>query len=1589
MIRNVNSFSNVQMPKMNGQVEKNKGMMSDPISMKASNPSDILNAMSMQGVQNKISFGARVTEAALKSRTPVSRVTENVSHFPLHAVTNRFGKLCGRVSDFTGKGVKIDIDIPTYIRGLFAYAKNAAGVSGLFIGALVTGIFAGIELDKEKVKDEQLLKKLKILQEHALMSPDEEGRDSNDETVQKYVSNFSTNLGASNIVPEYQKHYERLLVLFNKAGFSNEETAKLFTKFMAEAMLLTPRRLTENVQNYVKDLAKDGLTPHCNDVFVTDAKGCIHDKPFPDANLFREYASDVKIINSVNDRKFKLTFANEILQKFYAGVSKNDKKHRRRGGTVGQKLESHIAYGARDLGAYPVVLPENVSVSSKEKGISEKDYMAGLFGYLAQNFAGSGFRAGIVLSDVFAATPLRNESPAVSKIQELSIDLNSGKRVSSDTDVKLGYIGLNRLEIKKAFSLPENTPVFDVMLEPFKQAGYTLEETAQLVTAAVADALKQTPRELSDNVFGYISSTDNAGFDLNKMLYSEYEMSLYKPENFCEYLTNKSMEIRSAADEVFNTAQNAISGLEKVSAEKFYVPRPELDEYDKKFLETNDPGYLTGTKPSNTILPLYKGSAVKNANAPILVKTNDCATADTEVESNSASRGANRVAEYSKTSADERLKNMDSETSEKVSDKTSARTGVSGTSNTRVKESEKEYAQKTPSNDAGKTADKASDISVNKPRVRIVPKSETKVSVDDNISVDKAPDISVNKPRVRIVPKSETKVSVNNNISVDNRTIGFIKSLFGLAYIPESKSSLVNYPEITPEEYADGMLSITQKVTGLSGHTLMKLVLEVGRLTDKDLKENDDPVTSVSDYMHNLNSGSDKIDFNLFAARFTEHLARVVRVHPFVVADFIADYVLKSDVESLSVRADSEGIPVDKALQDEFFGLKNKPFVKRTNNAEGSGTTSNDSTKEFESRQPRLTEAPSVTTPIVERTQTYDSLTVAGDEPKQSVEVRNTEKTQVQNEEPETGKVEKPKIDVIERTDNKSNGVYFIHGQSSVKPQTDKQSQSWNRFVYDLIPENKKKSSQSGGILRVVSPRVSYKPSDIVSGSMTKTEQSQTTEISSVITTDGIQTKAPEPRTVAGDEPKQSVEVQNTEKPQVQNVELEAGKVDAHQTTEAPSVTTTDGVQNTESSAKTEKSKTTVAKEQKLLKALDVYNNLSAEEKASVDNVSELLLNGLIFASPAEKELKRNLYSGALSLMLTSKEDLSKVNQKLTGLVYLNNGVKKLFKKPERFAQNYNELLDYLKESTPSKDSETVEVTLLENLAKFPALLSEGKEKVEDSINDMVSDITDEFGEISNLKEKLLDAASRYPFLYVADSGFVMNNLSGKNSLSAFVNNLFAQNGWVSEKMNLLTPSEHLDLAFEVPSLFASAVPIKNAFVDKDNELSKYSCLAIYENISPAEFLNCIKQEPRILKMNNKTFSESVLSIIDDASETGVLKTFEREGISVTDESGQKKTLDGKTFVQYVKQRPDLLFDNLEKQAKKVNYINGLYKNGTKEDTFYEAVLDPSSGADLLASSKHELFEKFKADKKNAIAQADTKWENTYKNSLANSFKNR
>lgn len=1511
MIRNVNSFSNVQMPKMNGQVEKNKGMMSDPISMKASNPSDILNAMSMQGVQNKISFGARVTEAALKSRTPVSRVTENVSHFPLHAVTNRFGKLCGRVSDFTGKGVKIDIDIPTYIRGLFAYAKNAAGVSGLYIGALVTGIFAGIELDKEKVKDEQLLNKLKILQEHALMSPDEEGRDSNDETVQKYVSNFSTNLGASNIVPEYQKHYERLLVLFNKAGFNNEETAKLFTKFMAEAMLLTPRRLTENVQNYVKDLAKDGLTPHCNDVFVTDAKGCIHDKPFPDANLFREYASDVKIINSVNDRKFKLTFANEILQKFYAGVSKNDKKHRRRGGTVGQKLESHIAYGARDLGAYPVVLPENVSVSSKEKGISEKDYMAGLFGYLAQNFAGSGFRAGIVLSDVFAATPLRNESPAVSKIQELSIDLNSGKRVSSDTDVKLGYIGLNRLEIKKAFSLPENTPVFDVMLEPFKQAGYTLEETAQLVTAAVADALKQTPRELSDNVFGYISSTDNAGFDLNKMLYSEYEMSLYKPENFCEYLTNKSMEIRSAADEVFKTAQNAISGLEKVSAEKFYVPRPELDEYDKKFLETNDPGYLTGTKPSNTILPLYKGSAVKNANAPILVKTNDCATADTEVESNSASRGANRVAEYSKTSADERLRNMDSE-----------------------------------------TADKASDISVNKPRVRIVPKSET--------SVNMTPEI------------------------IDNRTTGFIKSLFGLAYIPESKSSLVNYPEITPEEYVDGMLSITQKVTGLSGYSLMNLVLTVGRLTDRNLKENYEPVTNVSDYMRNLSSASEKTDFNLFSARFTEHLARAVRVHPFVVADFIADYVLKSDVESLSVRADSEGIPVDKALQDEFFGLKNKPFVKRTNNAEGSGTTSNDSTKEFESRQPRLTEAPSVTTPIVERTQTSDSLTVAGDEPKQSVEVRNTEKTQVQNEEPETGKVENPVVDVIEGTDNKQPvGELNEPGKSAVKPQTDKQSQSWNRFVYDLIPENKKKSSQSGGILRVVSPRVSYKPIESVSDKTPETKQSQTIEIPSVITTDGIQTKAPEPRTVAGDESKQSVEVQNTEKPQVQNVEPEAGKV------EAPSVITTDGVQNTESSAKTEKSKTTVAKEQKLLKALDVYNNLSAEEKASVDNVSELLLNGLIFASPAEKELKRNLYSGALSLMLTSKEDLSKVNQKLTGLVYLNNGVKKLFKKPERFAQNYNELLDYLKESTPSKDSETVEVTLLENLAKFPALLSEGKEKVEDSINDMVSDITDEFGEISNLKEKLLDAASRYPFLYVADSGFVMNNLSGKNSLSAFVNNLFAQNGWVSEKMNLLTPSEHLDLAFEVPSLFASAVPIKNAFVDKDNELSKYSCLAIYENISPAEFLNCIKQEPRILKMNNKTFSESVLSIIDDASETGVLKTFEREGISVADESGQKKTLDGKTFVQYVKQRPDLLFDNLEKQAKKVNYINGLYKKGTKEDTFYKAVLNPAYGANLLTSSKHELFEKFKADKKNAIAQADTKWENTYKNSLANSFKNR
>lgn len=1562
MIRTVNSFSNVQMPKMNGQVEKNKGMMSDPISMKASNPSDILNAMSMQGVQNKISFGARVTEAALKSRTPVSRVTENVSHFPLHAVTNRFGKLCGRVSDFTGKGVKIDIDIPTYIRGLFAYAKNAAGVSGLYIGALVTGIFAGIELDKEKVKDEQLLKKLKILQEHALMSPDEEGRDSNDETVQKYVSNFSTNLGASNIVPEYQKHYERLLVLFNKAGFNNEETAKLFTKFMAEAMLLTPRRLTENVQNYVKDLAKDGLTPHCNDVFVTDAKGGIHDKPFPDVNLFREYASDVKIINSVNDRKFKLTFANEILQKFYAGVSKNDKKHRRRGGTVGQKLESHIAYGARDLGAYPVVLPENVSVSSKEKGISEKDYMAGLFGYLAQNFAGSGFRAGIVLSDVFAATPLRNESPAVSKIQELSIDLNSGKRVSSDTDVKLGNIGLNRLEIKKAFSLPENTSVFDVMIEPFKQAGYTLEETAQLVTAAVADALKQTPRELSDNVFGYISSTDNAGFDLNKMIDHEYEMSMYKPENFDKYLINKSEEIRSVANKVFVASQSDLGGGRKVDAKRVYVDRPELNEYDVKFLETLDPGYLTDTKPSNEKLPLYVGYDVKDAYVKDqdIVNPYKITTGSTEVPGNRLVRNGNIG--YSPTPVEKGITPMPEPESEKVSDKTSARTGVSGTANTPVKESEKENAPMTPANDTGKTVDK---------------------------TPDKASDISVNKPRVRIVPKSETSVDQISEI-IDKRTIGFIKSLFGLAYIPESKSSLVNYPEITPEEYADGMLSITQKVTGLSGHTLMKLVLEVGRLTDKDLKENDDPVTSVSDYMHNLNSGSDKIDFNLFAARFTEHLARVVRVHPFVVADFIADYVLKSDVESLSVRADSEGIPVDKALQDEFFGLKNKPFVKRTNNAEGSEKPSNDSTKEFESRQPRSTEAPSVTTPIVERTQTYDSLTVAGDEPKQSVEVRNTEKTQVQNEEPETGKVEKPKIDVIEGTDNKQPvGELNEPGKSAVKPQTDKQSQSWNRFVYDLIPENKKKSSQSGGILRVVDPSVGYKPIESVSDKTPETKQSQTTEIPSVITTDGIQTKAPEPRTVAGDEPKQSVEVQNTEKPQVQNVELEAGKVDAHQTTEAPSVTTTDGVQNTESSAKTEKSKTTVAKEQKLLKALDVYNNLSAEEKASVDNVSELLLNGLIFASPAEKELKRNLYSGALSLMLTSKEDLSKVNQKLTGLVYLNNGVKKLFKKPERFAQNYNELLDYLKESTPSKDSETVEVTLLENLAKFPALLSEGKEKVEDSINDMVSDITDEFGEISNLKEKLLDAASRYPFLYVADSGFVMNNLSGKNSLSAFVNNLFAQNGWVSEKMNLLTPSEHLDLAFEVPSLFASAVPIKNAFVDKDNELSKYSCLAIYENISPAEFLNCIKQEPRILKMNNKTFSESVLSIIDDASETGVLKTFEREGISVTDESGQKKTLDGKTFVQYVKQRPDLLFDNLEKQAKKVNYINGLYKNGTKEDTFYEAVLDPSSGADLLASSKHELFEKFKADKKNAIAQADTKWENTYKNSLANSFKNR
>lgn len=1564
MIRNVNSFSNIQMPKMNGQVEKNKGMMTEPISMKASNPSDILNAMSMQGVQNKISFGARVTEAALKSITPVSRVPENASHFPLHAVTNRFGKLCGRVSDFTGNGVKIDIDIPTYIKGLFAYAKNAAGVSGAYIGALIAGIFAGIEIDNEKVKDEQLLNNLKVLQELAAKSFGPEEIDSKDKKkVQECVNNFSKNLKASNIAPEYQKHYERLLVLFNRAGFSDEETAKLFTKFMAEAMLLTPRRLTENVQNYVKNLAKDGLTPHCNDVFVPDVKGGrIYDQDFPDVNLFREYASDVKKINCFKDPGFMFTFANDILQTFHAGAAADDPDYKSISGkTVGQEMADHIAYSARDLGVYPVVVPENVPVSSKEKGISEKDYMSGLFGYLAQNFAGSGFRAVIVLSDVFAAASLRNESPAVSKIHKLSNDLNSGKRVSPDTNVKLGNIGLNRLEIKKAFSLPEDTPVFDVMLEPFKQAGYTLEETAQLVTAAVSDALMQTPRELSDNVFDYISSTDNAGFDLNKMIDHEYEMSMYKPENFDKYLINKSEEIRSVANKVFVASQSDLGRGRKVDAKRVYIDRPELNEYDVKFLETLDPGYLTDTKPSNEKLPLYVGYDVKDAYVKDqdIVNPHKITTGSTEVPGNRLVRNGNIG--YSPTPVEKGITPMPEPESEKVSDKTSARTNLSGTENAPVKEFEKGHSAVTPSSGTVKTGD-------------------------------------INKPRVRIVPKSETSVNMTPEF-IDNRTTGLIKSLFGLAYIPESKSSLVNYPEITPEEYADGMLSITQKVTGLSGYSLMNLVLTVGRLTDRNLKENYEPVTNVSDYMRNLSSASEKTDFNLFSARFTEHLARAVRVHPFVVADFIADYVLRSDVESLSVRADSKGCPADKALQEEFLGLKNKLYVKRTDNAEGSEKLSNDSTKEFESRQPRTTEAPSVTTPIVERTQTFDSLTDAGYEPKQSVEVRNTEKTQVQNEEPETGKVENPKIDVIERTDNKSNEVYFIPGQSSVKPQTKKQPQlrdiektnvNYNppRFVNDVIPENKK-YPQSGGILRVVSPRVSYKPIESVSDKTPETKQSQTTEIPSVTTTDGVQTKAPEPRTVAGYEPKQSVEVQNTEKPQVQNVELEAGKVDAHQTTEIPSVMTTDGVQNTESSAKTEKSKTTVAKEQKLLKALDVYNNLSAEEKASVDNVSELLLNGLIFASPAEKELKRNLYSGALSLMLTSKEDLSKVNQKLTGLVYLNGGVKKLFRKPEKFAQNYNELLDYLKESTPSKDSETVEVTLLENLAKFPALLSEGKEKVEDSINDMVSDITDEFGEISNLKEKLLDAASRYPFLYVADSGFVMNNLSGKNSLSAFVNNLFAQNGWVSEKMNLLTPSEHLDLAFEVPSLFASAVPIKNAFVDKDNELSKYSCLAIYENISPAEFLNCIKQEPRILKINNKTFSESVLSIIDDASETGVLKTFEREGISVTDESGQKKTLDGKTFVQYVKQRPDLLFDNLEKQAKKVNYINGLYKNGTKEDTFYEAVLDPSSGADLLASSKHELFEKFKADKKNAIAQADTKWENTYKNSLANSFKNR
>ena len=1510
MIRTVDSFSNVQMPKMNGKAEKNKGMMSDPISMKASNPSDILNAMSMQGVQNKISFGASASKAALKSITPVSRVTENLGQFPLHAVSNRFGKLCGRVSDFTGKGVKIDIDIPTYIRGLFAYAQNAAGVSGTYIGALAAGIFAGIEIDKENVKDEQLFNNLKVLQELAAKNFGSEKLDpGNKKGVNGRVSNFSTNLGASNIVPEYQKHYERLLVLFNKAGFSDEETAKLFTKFMAEAMLLTPRRLTENVQNYVKNLAKDGLTPHCNDVFVVDAKSNdIRNQDFPDVNLFREYASDVNKINCFRNPGFMFTFGNQILQNFHAGADANDPEYTSKSDkTVGEEVAVRIAYAARDLGAYPVVVPENVSVSSKEKGISEKDYMAGLFGYLAQNFAGSGFRAGIVLSDVFAAASLRNESPAVSKIHKLSNDLNSLNRISPDTNVKLEKIGRNRPdEIKKAFSLPENTPVFDVMLEPFKQAGYTLEETAQLVTAAVADALMQNPRELSNNVFGYISSTDNADFNLDKMFDPEYEMSLYKPENFEEYLLDKSMEIRNTANNVFDASQRDVANRQ-VDAKRVYVDRPELNEYDKKFLETNDPGYLTDTKPSNEKHPLYIGDDVKEvfANNEKLVDPNKITTSRNEVPAKKSVRSGK--SEYSPIPVEEGITRMpDSETSEKVFDGASARLVVSGPDNTPVKESEKRYTLKTPVNDTGKT-------------------------------VDKTPDISVNKPRVRIVPKSETKVNMTPEI-IDNRTTGFIKSLFGLAYIPESKSSLIKYPEVTPEEYVEGMFSVARKVTGLSGYSLMNLILAVGRLTDKNLKDNNELVTNISDYMRNLSSGSEKADFNLFAARFTEHLARAVKVHPFKVADFIADYVLKSDFESLSVRADSKGCPVDKALQEEFFALKNKPYVKRTDNVEGSGNSSNDSTKEVES--PRVADSPSVTTTGGMQINAHEFRTVAVDEPKQSVEVQNTEKPQVQNKEPEVGKVEKNKIDVIERTDNKTNGLYFIPGQSAVTPLTKEQLQlryvendNPMRFVYDIIPENKKKSSQSGGGFRVVDPSAGYKPIEIVSGKTPETQQPQTTE--------------------------------------------------------TPSVMTTDCVQTGESSAKTEKSKTTVAKEQKLLKALDVYNNLSSEEKAFVDNVSELLLNGQTFATSEEKELKQNLYNGAFSLMMTSAGKMNSAQQKLTGLAFSNKGVAKLFKNPEKFVLNYGELLDYLKKSTHSTDDSTVEVTLLENLAKFPALLSEGKEKVEDSINDMVSDITDEFGEIGNLKEKLLDAASRYPFLYAADSGFVMRNLSGKGSLSSFVNNLFAQNGWISEQTNLLTPNEHLELAFEVPSLFASADSMKNAFVDKDNELSKYSCLAIYENISPSEFLNSIKQEPRILKMNNKTFSERVLSMIDDASETGVLKTFEREGISVTDESGQKKTLDGKTFVQYVKQRPDLLFDNLEKQAKKVNYINGLYKNGTKEDTFYEAVLDPSSGADLLASSKHELFEKFKADKKNAIAQADTKWENTYKNSLANSFKNR